>query len=227
MRLKAVIFDAEGTLLHIHPSVGAVYARVLSDFGYQVEPFEIDHRIRKLWPTFRNYFADFSRRGCLQAWRRIFCETVSPWVNGERREELFRETYEAFARPEAFRLAPGTKEALEFLHAQGIKTAILSNWDERLFRLLEAFGLSGAFERVLVACELGVGKPSPEAFRLACEALGVRPEEALMVGNDPRDDFEGARRAGLKAWLYRGEDLYEILRREVMTGATDGRVQRS
>ena len=78
-----------------------------------------------------------------------------------------------------------------------------------------------------MACELGVGKPSPEAFRLACEALGVRPEEALMVGNDPRDDFEGARRAGLKAWLYRGEDLYEILRREVMTGATDGRVQRS
>ncbi len=221
MGLKAVIFDAEGTLFHIYPSVGAVYARVLSGFGYRVEPSEIDLRIRRLWPVFKGYFEDFTPEGCLDAWKRIFRGTVAPWVDGERWEDLFKETYETFARPEAFRLAPGTKEALEFLHAQGIKTAILSNWDERLFRLLEAFGLSGAFEKVLVACELGVGKPSPEAFILACEILGVRPEEALMVGNDPEEDFEGARKVGLKARLYRGENLYEILSQEVMKGAQE------
>ena len=213
--LRAVLFDAEGTLLHIYPSVGEVYARVLSGRGLRLSAEELDRRLRGLWPTFRKaFFGNFSPHGCRRLWREIFRKALSPWLDGHPEDELFEAVYEAFARPESFRLAPGTREALRILREGGLKVAVLSNWDERLPRLLRAFGLADHFEAVFLACELGVGKPAPEAFHLACEALGVAPQETLMVGNDPEDDYQGALFAGLRARLYRGEDLREILKEE-------------
>ncbi|QJA05772.1 HAD-IA family hydrolase [Thermosulfurimonas marina] len=213
--LRAVLFDAEGTLLHIHPSVGEVYARVLSREGLFLPGEELDRRIRALWPVFRRaFFGKFSPEGCRQLWKEIFSQALAPWLDGHPVERLFQAVYEAFSRPESFRLASGTREALEGLKRQGLKVAILSNWDERLPRLLKALGLKDHFEAVFLACELGVGKPAPEAFHLACEALGVAPPEVLMIGNDPEDDYQGALSAGLRARLYRGEDLREILREE-------------
>ena len=48
----------------------------------------------------------------------------------------------------------------------------------------------------------GVGKPEPEAFHAALAAVGARPAEATMVGNDWEHDVVGALRAGLAAiWV--------------------------
>ena len=209
--LRAVIFDAEGTLFHISPSVGAVYAEVLAHFGRKVPASEVESRFKKLWPEIRKELTVFGKEPCLEFWRKAFLKTVSPWLSELPEEEAFRLAYEYFASPKAFVLAEGFPEVLSLLHNFGLKSAILSNWDERLHRLLSAFGLEQAFEVVFTACEMGVGKPEPEAFYLVCEALGVEPEEALMVGNDPEEDYEGARRAGLKALLYQGQDLRNLL----------------
>ncbi|OAQ20125.1 HAD-IA family hydrolase [Thermosulfurimonas dismutans] len=210
---KAIIFDAEGTLFHIRPSVGAIYAEVLRLFGREVPASELEARFRKLWPEIRKELTLFGKEECLEFWRKAFFETVSPWLDGLPEDETFRRAYEYFASPKAFVPAKGFPEVLSLLKKSGVKTAILSNWDERLHRLLSALGLKQAFDAIFTACELGVGKPDPEAFHLACEALGVRPEEALMIGNDPKEDYEGALRAGLQALLYRGEDLRTLLKK--------------
>ncbi|MBX6422090.1 HAD family hydrolase [Thermosulfurimonas sp. F29] len=218
MGIRAVFFDAEGTLLHIYPSVGAVYARVLAEFGHPVPEEELERRVRKRWPEFKRYFRDFSPEICRRTWRRIFREAVEPWL-ADPGEELFSAVYEAFARPDSFRLAPGTEEGLRFLRERGVKAAVLSNWDERLFRVLEAFGLDRYFERVFVACERGFGKPEPEFYLLACAEMAVQPGEALMIGDDPELDCEAALRVGLRARLYRGEDIFRIIKEEVDEGA--------
>jgi len=220
MKLRAIFFDAEGTLLHIYPSVGAVYARVLSDLGYSIPEEDLNRWIRKKWPEFKRYFRVFSPGECLQTWRQIFVEAVKPWID-QPEEVLFEAVYEAFARPDSFRLAPGTERALEFLRERGLKAAILSNWDERLFRLLEAFRLTPYFEGVFVACERGLGKPAPDFYLSACAELGIHPSEALMIGDDPELDREAALRAGLRARLYNGEDLYLIVKEEVRKGAQE------
>jgi HAD superfamily hydrolase (TIGR01458 family) len=58
-----------------------------------------------------------------------------------------------------------------------------------------------------------VGKPSPEFFRLALEDMGIRPSEALMVGDDLRTDVGGAQAAGMSAALVRTgkfrQDIFE------------------
>ncbi|MBT2188781.1 HAD-IA family hydrolase [Sphingobium sp. H33] len=70
---------------------------------------------------------------------------------------------------------------------------------------------TGSLLEALLACVDGVrdkmrviGKPAPLLFELACERLSVTPGEAVMIGDNPETDGEGARRAGIHAILVGG-----------------------
>lgn len=52
-------------------------------------------------------------------------------------------------------------------------------------------------------------KPNPTIFLKACELLGVKPEDAVHVGDDRRNDVWGARDAGCDAWLW-GSDVHSF-----------------
>lgn len=52
-------------------------------------------------------------------------------------------------------------------------------------------------------------KPNPMIFLKACDLLGVKPDEAVHVGDDRRNDIWGARDAGCDAWLW-GSDVYSF-----------------
>lgn len=71
---------------------------------------------------------------------------------------------------------------------------------------LDMIGIAHLFDASVAAHHVGVAKPDAAIFHAACAAVGVRPEEALYVGDDPLLDVEGAQRAGLRAaWLARPE----------------------
>lgn len=55
---------------------------------------------------------------------------------------------------------------------------------------------------VVISEEIGVSKPRPEIFHHALEKLGVRPREALMVGDGINSDIRGANNAGIDACWY-------------------------
>ncbi len=97
----------------------------------------------------------------------------------------------------------GPAGLLERLRAMGLRVGLLSNGSGPLQRAkLQAAGLAGLFERVLISGELGCAKPSGEAFERACAALGAEPGRTLFVGDTPQDDIEGARAAGLQTcWV--------------------------
>ncbi|MDQ1010994.1 putative hydrolase of the HAD superfamily [Streptomyces sp. V4I23] len=104
----------------------------------------------------------------------------------------------------AWRIFPDVLPALDAL-TPGYRHGILSNSGLRdQERKLRAFGIHDRFEAVLCADELGLSKPAPEAFHAACEALGVRPDEAAYVGDRPDTDALAATTAGLTGiWLDR------------------------
>lgn len=69
---------------------------------------------------------------------------------------------------------------------------------------LEAIGMAHLFEASIAAWHVGRAKPDPGIFHLACDALGVLPQETLYVGDDPVLDVAGAKNAGLRAaWIRR------------------------
>ena len=95
---------------------------------------------------------------------------------------------------------------LSELRARGIKTAILSNspwgspaelWREELDR----HGLAAAVDAAVFCRDVGYRKPAPQAFRFVLDKVGVAPERALFVGDDPRWDIAGPRAAGMDALL--------------------------
>ena len=79
---------------------------------------------------------------------------------------------------------------------------------------LRAARLEGLFDVVVTSESCGFAKPDPRILGVALAALGLRPGEALYVGDDPRTDGGAARGAGVRfCWLDRGLPLPRDVRR--------------
>ena len=103
-------------------------------------------------------------------------------------------------KPAAWRPYPDAAEVLGELRRRGVRVAVVSNigWDLRpVFR---AHGLDPLVDAYALSYEHGVQKPDPRLFRAACDALGVAPRDALMVGDDRRADA-GAAALGCRVHL--------------------------
>ncbi len=111
-------------------------------------------------------------------------------------EPAFAVVYEARQRVELF---PDSAAALDRLAAQ-VPLYAITNGNADL-------GLTGVahwFGGCVAAEEVGVGKPHPRPFELACERLGLPPAEVLHAGDDLVTDVGGALDAGLQAvWVRR------------------------
>lgn len=69
---------------------------------------------------------------------------------------------------------------------------------------LKAIGLAPYFQSMVAANSHGSAKPDPSIFHAACAELGVAPEQAVYVGDDPRLDVAAAGAAGLQTvWVNR------------------------
>ena len=89
---------------------------------------------------------------------------------------------------------------------------------------LDALGLRGAFTAVLITDELGrdAWKPSPRGFEVLMDRLGVPPEEAVYVSDNPAKDFVAARDAGLRSMrVTHAHGIYAELRPESARHAAD------
>lgn len=91
------------------------------------------------------------------------------------------------------------------LALRGSRVAVLSNGDQAQQEdKLRRTGLLPHVEVVMTSGGLGVAKPDPEAYRLACQRLGVEPARVAYVGDRLDVDAEASRAAGLRGvWLDR------------------------
>ena len=97
-------------------------------------------------------------------------------------------------------MVAGAPMALQAVKAAGYKMGLLSNtmFSARMHeRGLEEFGLNG-FDAKLFSAAVNKWKPTAAPFLHLAEALGVDPETAVYVGDDPRSDVIGGRAAGMK-----------------------------
>ncbi len=215
MRVRAVLFDAGNTLIRVRGSVGAVYARVAARYGVTADPSSLDARFREAFRRRKTGFlAAVSRPHSPEGERRWWRELVrdvfreaGAWEGLQRRfEPFFDELYAAFAETAPWEVFPDVVPCLETLSARGVAAAVVSNWDSRLVPVLDGLGLSPRLRFVLTSAEFGAEKPDPAIFREACRRLGAAPAEVVHVGDLVRDDWHGARAAGLGAVLLDRED---------------------
>jgi putative hydrolase of the HAD superfamily len=204
--IQAVTFDVGGTLIDPYPSVGHVYAEVAADAGHgHLEPAILEHRFRAAWKAFPRQLHNSTD------WAELVDCVFDGLVLPPPSQSFFPQLYSHFSLPDAWRIHPDVMPALEALQQLNIRTAVLSNWDERLRPLLERLGLAPFFDPIIVSCEVGTAKPHPEIFRIAAAALDLSPAQILHVGDDPNFDWTGARQAGFNALLIRRSQPHDAV----------------
>ena len=97
----------------------------------------------------------------------------------------------------------------ERLRDERIRTAILTNGpSDGQRRKLKATGLGEHVDHVAIGEEIGVSKPLAQAYHSVVERFAVARGDALMVGDSPELDYDGALAAGLRALLLDRDDLH-------------------
>jgi HAD superfamily hydrolase (TIGR01509 family) len=99
-------------------------------------------------------------------------------------------------------IAPDAIPLLEWLAARGYRRAICSNAPfpgEMMRRQVVHNGLAALVDAVVFSSEIGRRKPAPQMYGAALDAIDVRPEQALFVGDRVREDYDGPRALGMRA----------------------------
>lgn len=204
--MRAVLFDAAGTLIRPREPIGATYARAAREHGLALAPEALSAAFRAGFaaaPPMVFPGAAPARAAALErAWWRSLVQSIFARAGSgdiANFEALFAQLWERYAAPAAWQVADGAAEALDALREAGIATGVVSNFDARLPGLLEGLGLLCRLDTVAVPSRTGVLKPDPAMFRAATDALGCAASQAVHVGDDPVRDLAGARGAGLRA----------------------------
>jgi putative hydrolase of the HAD superfamily len=190
--------------------VEVVYGRIFAEDGARFSPGQLRDALTTTWiEVQREKPGDRygGVRGEPDFWRDFLSRVRRLLDGGPLSDDAFGKLARYFRDAGVWAVYPDVHPTLDVLAAQGLPLAIVSNWDSYLPTLLERRGLSGYFRTVSVSALEETGKPGAEIFRRTCERMGVAASEVLHIGDSLRDDYDGARAAGLQAVLLdrRGE----------------------
>jgi putative hydrolase of the HAD superfamily len=205
--IRAVFFDAAGTLLALREPVGDTYARFALREGIGVRADALERGFRfafaraepLAFPRVSPRKVPALERGWW--WRRVneAFRRAGAEASPRALERAFAALYEHFASRDAWRLFADVRPALRTLGARGLRLAVVSNFDTRLVALLEAFGVAPAFDAVVLSSTSGFAKPDPRLFVAAVRQSRATATTTLHVGDSERLDRRAARAAGLCA----------------------------
>lgn len=201
-RIRAVFFDAAGTLLTVRGSVGEIYAQLARVYGKEATAAQLEERFRRCFPrmpalAFPSAAPEHIPELERQWWHDLVQRIFTPLGPFPSFAAYFDALFTRFAHPDAWQLYADTEETLHQLGQRGFRLGIISNFDSRLFGILEGLGIAPLFDTVIISTRAGAAKPAREIFLQALSSLGVAAEEAVHVGDSYDADVVGARAAGL------------------------------
>jgi len=204
-RVRAVLFDATGTLLLFRESVGEIYRAFALEFGVDLPATRIQEAFgRILSGSEPMVFPGQTGDPCRSLERLWWWERVRSTFRAADStarftdfDAYFDRLWNHYAAGAAWRLAPGTRRALGDLRARKVPMAVVSNFDHRLSNILQDLAILEYFENVTTPAEAGAAKPDRRIFEAALEGLGDPSRRAIYVGDRAVEDVEGARGAGL------------------------------
>ena len=188
--IRALCFDFDGTLAYFEGDFGEYSDKLRAELG--LEPHHLE--------PFAGLLSKHSRReGAVTLYSALLAtfeglELPIP----ENFEGIVSRAVERYGM--GVKLLPRAREVLEFCAAR-VPLALITNGPEDMQRAgIHNVGIAPYFKTLVIsgAADVGVRKPNPRIFHLACERLGVAPEHALMVGDHAEADIRGARGVGMR-----------------------------
>ncbi|MDX1915968.1 MAG: phosphoglycolate phosphatase [Methylophilus sp.] len=182
-KVKAVMFDLDGTLLNTAPQIAEAANAMLSDLGMQTLPYQ----------QVKNYIGEGAPI--------LIKRCLTGQIDIEPAPDLYAHAQPLFFAHYANNVADslpfdGVLEGLELVKTRGFKLACVTNKPEKFtLPLLQQSGLADYFELVVSGDTLAKKKPDPIQLHHICAQFDVMEVEAMLVG-DSATDIAAAQAAG-------------------------------
>jgi putative hydrolase of the HAD superfamily len=201
-QFEAVLFDAGDTLIRLSGSGEKLLHRAAATLG--ADPLDPDE-VAQVWQRVLDRSGtaeelakgrDLSNARHRDVWVALYdaagCERLAAGLS----EELYALTVSA----ESWEAFPDTLPTLKAVRDRGLRVGIVSDTGFDLRPAMDRLGLTPFVDTVVMSFEYGVCKPAATVFLTACDQMRVRPDRALMVGDNPLTD-SGAVTAGMYVFL--------------------------
>jgi putative hydrolase of the HAD superfamily len=199
--IRAVIFDLDNTLTDFmkmkRASIDAAVDGML-DAGLALPRDEVSRKIYDVYDREGIEYQLVFDRFLQDELGRVDYKILSSGVVAYRR-----------ARDSYLVLYPHVTYTLLELMRRGLKLAVVSDAPRlQAWMRLAQLQLQHLFDPVVAFEDTGERKPSPKPFQRAIEILGIRPDEAIMVGDWPERDVVGAKGLGIRTAFARYGDTF-------------------
>lgn len=182
MRISAVLFDHDGTLVDSEPTHFQMWQKVLASYGVALSEKQYKDYYAGV-PTVANAIDMVSR----------FAINEVPATLAEAKNSATR----TFLSRSAFSLMPGVKEVLSLFRSDGLRLAVVTGAGRNgVQATLRAHSLHDFFETVVSGDDVRQSKPAPDCYLLAIERLGLPPSECIAI-EDTEHGVNAATSAGI------------------------------
>lgn len=181
LELQGIVFDVDGVLFDTERLAYQTWRTVSRKMG---------------WPQVGEAYLEFVGQNRADSFTKM-----TELFGEEFPKETFMKVCSAYAQAKIERegvpMKPGVRELLGFLQKHGIPTALAtSTGQERTHRRMELTGLASFFSAIITGDQVKHGKPDPEIYSFACQALKTAPACTLAI-EDSRNGILSAHRAGM------------------------------
>lgn len=207
--IKGYIFDYGGTLdtggMHWGKALWHAYERCGVPVTKQMFRDAYVHAERTLGKN-RIIMPDFTFRRTLDTKLRIEMEYIA-----ERQEGFDVEQWHGKVLDDIYSRTCGfTAESVKLLKQlrrdnPGAGMVLVSNFYGNVETVLQEMGFGGLFDKVIESAVVGIRKPDPRIFSLGVEALGLKPEECVVIGDSYDKDIIPAKTIGCRTVWIKGE----------------------
>lgn len=209
---RIILLDAVGTLFGVKSSVGEVYAAIARQFGVEVSVAALNQAFFQSFRAAEPPAFGVIEPTELQA--REFAWWLAIATNTFKQADVFHQfpdfseffaaLYAYFATDAPWVVYADVKPALERWQRMGIPLGVLSNFDSRLYPVLQALDLASFFTSITISTEVGAAKPDPKIFAIALQKHDCLPNDAWHIGDSFQEDYQAAKAVGMRGiWLRR------------------------
>jgi putative hydrolase of the HAD superfamily len=214
MIIRGLIFDINGTMTDIltnewNDDIYRMLSNMLSYQGVAVSPSELRDMYFQIMKEQRvasgERYPEFDAVGIFREIMSRYGTDYTRALPPEKLEQLPLFLAEAFRASSCYRLQlyNGVEEIIKQLLLK-YRLAILSD-GQAAYAVpeLNAVGLLGSFDPVIISGDFGYRKPDPRLFECTLSIMQMQPSEVLYVCNDMYRDVYGAQQVGIKTVFFR------------------------
>jgi putative hydrolase of the HAD superfamily len=196
MKYKAIIFDLFGTLVDSYSIDG--YKRLLTDMASALELSE--QEFSRYWrnTTYERGIGIFKTT---EESIRYICKILNTSVSDENIKKCEHIRLENTRK--ALTPKNGAVDVLKSLRNLSFKIGLISNCSAEVPLLWKDTELSKFFDVAIFSSSVGMKKPDAQIYNLACDQLGVKPNECLYIGDGDSNELAGASQLGMDAVMIR------------------------